>query len=81
MQTEPVNDLYTTVLQYATLPVIIFILGLSWIITNRILSPEWQQARRNRQIRKAVAARQARFAASLPGNEKMGSDEPKNPSD
>lgn len=53
------RDVYNMVLLIATLPALAFVIWLSWIITNRLMSPEWQQKRRSKQIRKAVAERQA----------------------
>ncbi len=74
MPTEP-TDLYSTVLRYAALPVLAFVIFLCWVITNRLMSPRWQQERRNKQIRKAVAARQARLAKSMPASESADPDE------
>lgn len=61
MQAEPVNDLYEIALRYAALPALALIIWLCWLITNYLMSMEWQRARRNKQIRKAAAARQKRF--------------------
>lgn len=58
MQTEASN-FYETVLRVAALPALAFVIWLSWMITNRLMSPEWQQKRRSQQIRKAQAERQA----------------------
>jgi hypothetical protein len=72
-ETQPVTNpfdpvLYDTILRYAVVPVLLLLLFLSWLIISRLMSPKWQQERRNRQIRKAVAARQARQAASKTEN-------------
>ena len=56
------RDVYEWVLRIATLPALAFVIWLSWIITNRLMSPEWQQKRRSAQIRKAVAERAALMA-------------------
>ena len=64
---------YNTVLLVAALPALAFVIWLSWMITNRIMSPEWQQKRRAKQIRKAVAERAALMAelkAAAPAPEK-----------
>ena len=53
------REVYNTVILIAAVPALIFVVWLSWIITNRLMSPEWQQARRNKQIRKAVSERAA----------------------
>lgn len=53
------TEIYSAVMRYATIPVLALVLFLCWVIVSRIMSPEWQQKRRNQQIRKAVAARQA----------------------
>jgi len=50
------------VLRIATVPALLFVIWLSWIITNRLMSPDWQRKRRNAQIRKAVAEREALMA-------------------
>jgi hypothetical protein len=68
MPTEPISDpnnpvlsrdLYELILHYATIPVLLFLVWLSWVIINRLMSPEWRQKRRSREIQKAVAARNA----------------------
>jgi hypothetical protein len=56
------REVYEAVLLIATLPALAFVIWLSWLITNRLMSPEWQQKRRSRQIRKAVAERDALMA-------------------
>jgi hypothetical protein len=53
------REIFNLVLLVATLPALAFVIWLSWLIVNRLMSPEWQQKRRSRQIRKAVAERQA----------------------
>ncbi|HLK60285.1 MAG TPA: hypothetical protein VKU00_27225 [Chthonomonadaceae bacterium] len=53
------RDLYDQILHYATIPVLLFLIWLSWFIINRLMSPEARQARRNREIRRAVAERKA----------------------
>ena len=53
------REIYNTVLAVATLPALAFVVWLSWIICNRLMSPEWQQKRRSKQIRRAVAERAA----------------------
>ena len=67
MQEVVPRETYEAVLLIATLPALAFVIWLSWMITNRLMSPEWQQKRRSAQIRKAVAARAALLAeAGLP---------------
>ena len=56
------RDVYEMAIRIATLPALLFVIWLSWIITNRLMSPEWQQKRRSAQIRKAVAEREALMA-------------------
>lgn len=56
------RDVYEMVLLIAALPVLAFVIWLAWLITNRLMSPDWQRKRRNRQIRKAVAERAALMA-------------------
>ncbi len=56
------REVYNTVLAIAALPALAFVIWLSWMITNRLMSPEWQQKRRAKQIRKAVAERAALMA-------------------
>jgi hypothetical protein len=58
------RELYDLILRVAIVPVILFLIGLSWVIINRLMSPQARQARRNREIRKAVAKRQAHLAAA-----------------
>ena len=45
------------ILQFATLPVLLIVVALSIFIIQFLMSTKWQQARRNKQIRKAVAER------------------------
>jgi len=65
------NDLYDRILQIATLPALLLCVGLSIIIIKMMMSPKWIQARRNKQIRKAVeerkraAAQEAADAAEI----------------
>ena len=56
------REVYNTVLALAVLPALAFCIWLSWLITNRLMSPEWQQKRRAKQIRRAVAERAALLA-------------------
>jgi len=68
------RELYEQILHYATIPVLLFLIWLSWFLINRLMSPERRQERRNREIRKAVAEREALKAqreqdASPPGIE------------
>ena len=51
------NDIYELVLRIASLPVLAFLLWLSWFIINLLFNPRWQQERRNKQIRKAQQER------------------------
>jgi len=69
VQAEPVNDIYTTVLQYAVLPVLAFVILLCWVIANCLMSTRWRQARRNREIRRAVEALRARSAGPKTADE------------
>ena len=71
------RELYNLILRGATIPVLIFLIWLSWIIINRRMSPEWRQKRRSREIRQAVAAREARLAEAA--REKAMSEETKRP--
>lgn len=71
MDTNPTPDpnlldpvLYDKIIRYATVPALLLLLFLSWLILSRLMSPRWQQERRNQQIRKAVAERNARLADS-----------------
>ncbi len=56
------REVYELVLMIATLPALGFVIWLAWMITNRLMSPEWQQRRRSAQIRKAQAERAALMA-------------------
>jgi hypothetical protein len=53
------RELYETILHYATIPVLLFLIWFSWFLINRLMNPERRQERRNREIRKAVAEREA----------------------
>ncbi len=46
---------FESVVRYATIPVLILLLILAWQIVSRLLSPERQRNRRNKEIRKATA--------------------------
>lgn len=68
MDPEPVVDpnnpvlsreLYERIIHFATIPVLIFLIWFSWFLINRLMNPERRQERRNREIRKAVAEREA----------------------
>lgn len=68
MDPEPVVDpnnpvlsreLYERIIHYATIPVLIFLIWFSWFLINRLMNPARRQERRNREIRKAVAEREA----------------------
>jgi len=52
------GDLYDRIIQVATWPVLILLILMSIAIINFLMSPKWQQARRSKQIRKAVAERE-----------------------
>lgn len=52
------QDIYELVLKISSLPVLAFLLWLSWFIINLLFNPHWQQERRNKQIRKAQQERQ-----------------------
>jgi hypothetical protein len=56
------REIYELVLLIATLPALGFVIWLAWMITNKLMSPEWQQKRRSAQIRKARAEREALMA-------------------
>jgi hypothetical protein len=53
------RELYEQILHFATIPVLLFLIWFSWFLINRLMSPERRQERRNREIRKAVAERDA----------------------
>ena len=79
MQEVVPRETYEAVLLIATLPALAFVIWLSWMITNRLMSPEWQQKRRSAQIRKAVAEREAlvaglRAASAPPKDENRPGD-------
>ncbi len=62
--TDPNNpilsrDLYEKILHYSTIPVLLFLIWLSWFLISRLMDPKRRQERRNREIRKAVAEREA----------------------
>ena len=80
MQPEQGDSLYEVILRIAALPVLALLILVSWWAINYLLNPQWQQKRRNRQIRKAVAARQARLTHSQPVDESTSPDETKSPS-
>lgn len=52
------RDIYELVLVIASLPVLAFLIWLSWFFINLLFNPRWQQERRRRQILKAQQARQ-----------------------
>ena len=56
---EESGGLYDRILQFATLPVLLIVVLLSIIVIQFLMSTKWQQARRNKQIRKADGAAQA----------------------
>jgi len=58
------GNLYEIILRVASFPVLLLLIALAWLITNYLMNPRWKQERRNRQIRKAVAARQSLRAES-----------------
>lgn len=80
MQPEQADNLYDVILRIAAWPVLALLILVSWWAINYLLNPKWQQKRRNRQIRKAVAARQARLGHSRPADEPTSPDETKTPS-
>ena len=63
------RELYDQILRYATVPVLLFLLWLSWFLINRLMSPERRQERRNREIRRAVAERKAQQEAEAAQSE------------
>jgi hypothetical protein len=74
LQPDTPNDLYATILRYAAVPVLIVLLLLSWGIINYLMSAKWQQRRRAKQIRKAVAARQALMAEAAAAREQAAEE-------
>ncbi len=70
------RELYNLILRVATIPVLLFLIALTWVIINRLMSPQLRQQRRNREIRRAVEAREARMAAA---SEKTAPNETKLP--
>jgi hypothetical protein len=71
------RETYEMVLRIAALPALLFVIWLSWIITNRLMSPEWQQKRRSKQIKKAVAERAALMAELRAADAAKASDQKK----
>lgn len=59
------GNLYEIILRVASFPVLLLLIALAWLITNYLMNPRWKQERRNRQIRKAVAARQTLRTESI----------------
>ena len=57
MDAKEAGALYDKIIQYATIPALLICIVLSIIIIQFLMSTKWQQARRNKQIRKAVAER------------------------
>ena len=57
MTAKEAGDLYDRIIGAATGPVLILILIWSLVIINRLLSPQYQQKRRNKQILKAQEER------------------------
>ena len=53
------RDLYDQILHYSTVPVLLVLIWLSWFLINRLMSPARRLERRHREIRKAVAEREA----------------------
>jgi hypothetical protein len=68
------REIYELVLRIATLPALAFVIWLAWLITNRLMSPEWQQKRRSAQIRKAQAERAALMAELHAGDSQPKKD-------
>lgn len=71
MQPDPIPDpnnaplsreLYEAILRGSAIPVLLLLIVLSWFIINYLMNPKRRQERRNREIRKAVAAREALLA-------------------
>jgi hypothetical protein len=58
MPEQDAQSLYDRIISFATLPALLLCIALSVIIIRMLLSPKWQQARRNKQILKARAERQ-----------------------
>jgi hypothetical protein len=57
MTAKEASDLYDRIIQVATGPVLILLLVWSLVIINRLLSPDFQRKRRNKQILKAQEER------------------------
>lgn len=55
------RELYNQIVGGATIPVLVFLIWMSWFLINRYMSVERRQERRNREIRKAIAEREERF--------------------
>lgn len=51
------SSLYSRIIQFATVPVLILLLLFATVIIRYLFSAKWLQARRNKQIRKAQAQR------------------------
>lgn len=64
MDAKEAGDLYDKIIQYATIPALLICIVLSIVIIQFLMSTKWQQARRNKQIRKAVADRKKSAAAA-----------------
>ena len=73
------RGLYDKILKYSGLPILIILVLASWGIINYLMSPKWQQARRNKQIRRAVAERQALMEEQQAANDNAVSQEKKTP--
>jgi hypothetical protein len=56
------RDIYHIVLGVAAIPVLGFVIWLSWVITNKLMSPDWQRKKRAKEIRKAMEERAALMA-------------------
>ncbi len=74
MQSEHGSDLYALIMRYATVPVLVLLLVMSCVIVNFLMSTKWQTERRNKQIRKAVAAREALLARRAAEQEEAVAD-------
>jgi hypothetical protein len=74
MQNEHGSDLYALIMRYATVPVLVLLLVMSLVIVNFLMSTKWQTERRNKQIRKAVAAREALLARHAAEQEEAVAD-------
>ena len=56
------RELYEHIIRGSALPILLILLVLSWFIINYMMNPKRRKARRDREIRKAVAAREALLA-------------------